>query len=109
MLATVGNDDVKLSPLTDFNINFEDRQELKIVEDKILDLQVILPGMLSTISGVQETCKQHCKGLESMYNERYELDAIIGEFDEYIKESRMQIDRAKALRDMAKSTARLVS
>jgi hypothetical protein len=36
------------------------------------------------------------------------MEAIQGEFDEYIGEVKMHIERAKNLKDKAKSTAQLV-
>ncbi len=99
-MATVGNEKENLSPLTDININFEDRQELKIVEDKVLDLQIILPTMLETIAGIEDQCRRFSAApcLE-----------ILGEFDEYVREVKMLIERAKTLKQMSKSTAQLVS
>ncbi|CZR68126.1 uncharacterized protein PAC_18025 [Phialocephala subalpina] len=98
-----------LSPLIDFNINFEDRQELKIVEDSVLDLQAILPGMLCAIVAIQEQCKHHRHNSRITEEEKYDADAIIYEFDEYIREVRMHIERVKVLKDKAKSTAELLS
>ena len=41
VFAKVGTKEENLSPLTGFNINFMDRQALKLLEDSITDLQVI--------------------------------------------------------------------
>jgi hypothetical protein len=108
-LASVGCAKEKLSPLLDFNINFEDRQELKIVEDMVLDLQAILPGILQTVIAVQQACKKH--GIESYMseNQRCMIDSFILEFDEYIEEAKLLIDRSKILIDKSRSTAALVN
>lgn len=108
VLATVGENKANLSPLTDFNINFEHRQQLKIVEDMVLDLELILPGLLDAIGGVKEACSQYAKDQKSTQREILELDDIIDEFDEYEKEARLLIERAKTLKSKADSTAHLV-
>ncbi|CZR67923.1 uncharacterized protein PAC_17822 [Phialocephala subalpina] len=110
VLATVGDDKVNLSPLTDFIINFDDRQQLKIIEDQVLDLQVILPGILDAVTQLQKEFSgfaSHSLCFEE--KEREELYEIAQEFKEYVREAGMLIDRSKALNDMAISTARLLS
>jgi hypothetical protein len=47
-LADVGK--CKPAGLIDFNINFEDRQELKMLEDMVLNLQIMLRSTINTIS-----------------------------------------------------------
>jgi hypothetical protein len=109
VLATVGTNKVNLSPLTDFDINFEDRQELKIIEDYVLDLQIILPTMLDSITGVRDQCALYLISFVDEDQERHEIEAILAEFNEYIGEVKMHIERAKILKDKSKSTAQLVS
>jgi hypothetical protein len=104
----VGCSKENLSPLTDFNINFEDRQELKIVEDQVLDLEVILPSMLDSIVGIQEQCNMFLSGIGMNEEEQDETRAVVQEFNEYIREVKRHIDRAKVLKERAKSTAELV-
>ena len=97
-----------MSPLTDFNISFENRQELKVVEDMVLDLQVILPGLLDSITGVHNQCVNDFNTSTYKQNEKYQIEAIIGELSEYIQEAKFYIERAKTLKDKARSTAQLV-
>jgi hypothetical protein len=108
VLATVGTDKINFSPLTDFKIDFEDRQELKIIEDYVLDLEVILPGMLDSITGVRDQCVLNLTSYDHEDDQRYEMEAIIEELNEYIGEVKMHIERAKNLKDKANSTAQLV-
>ncbi len=108
VLATVGTDKVNFSPLTDFKIDFEDRQELKIIEDYVLDLEVILPGMLDSITGVRDQCVSNLTAYDHEDDQRYEMETIIEELNEYIGEVKIQIERAKNLKDKANSTAKLV-
>ena len=95
--------------MTDFNINFIDRQTLKLLEDSVIDLQIILSTSLSTIIRMRGQCKKccerHCKKGEG----KCDCDQIIEEFDEHVKEVEMHVGRARVLRERAKSIAQLVS
>lgn len=109
VLAKVGTEKENLSPLTDFNINFIDRQTLKLLEDSVIDLQIILSTMLDTITGIRELCKKCCERYCGEGDEKSDYDQIIEEFDENVKEVGMHVKRAEALRERANSTAQLVS
>ena len=109
VLAKIGAEKENLSPLTDFNINFVDRQNLKLLEDSVIDLQIILSTMLSTVSRIRNQCRRCCERHCQKEQEVCDCDQIIEEFDEYVKEAEMFVERAKILRDRAKSTAQLVS
>lgn len=98
-----------LAPLTDFNINFADRQELKNLEDEVLDLQVILSTMQKTIARIQNHCKKSCLSLKKTKSEEMQLEMIIDEFDEYIVEAEALLDRSKVLQRKSQSTSQLVS
>lgn len=74
----------------------------------ILDLQVILPGMLDSITKVRDQCMDPSNSSHNKYEENYEIEAIIREFNEYIQETKMLIERARTLKDKAESTAQLV-
>jgi hypothetical protein len=108
VLAKVGAERENLSPLTDFNINFVDRQTLKVLEDTVIDLQIILFTMLSTVGRIREQCRKCCERYCNDKEKGCDCNHIIEEFDEYVKEVEIYVERSKNLRDMAKSTARLV-
>jgi hypothetical protein len=111
VLADVGPEKENLSPLN-FNINFGDRQALKILEDSIIDLGIILPLMLNTIKKIREQFKNSNArdiGMEKSKEEDSFHEQVMEEFDEYIEETEMLVQRAKSLKETAKSTARLVS
>lgn len=110
VLATVGTNKESLSPLTDFNINFEDRQELKIVEDQILDLQIILPSMLEAIIRIREELHILSRGAGQIsVEDREEVEHILEEFEEYEREVKVHIERAKTLKEQSLSTSQLLS
>jgi hypothetical protein len=106
VFAKVGTKEENLSPLTGFNINFMDRQALKLLEDSITDLKVILPTLLSTVIRIREQCQMCCSMDCSNRQEKCDCDQ---QFDEYIKELGLYVIRADVLRDKAKCTAQLVS
>jgi len=80
---------------------------LKILEDSIIDLEVILPTMLSTIIRIREQCKRQTVSLGEA--EECFLEQIMEEFDEYVREAEVLVKRAKTLKETARSTAQLVS
>jgi hypothetical protein len=98
-----------MSPLTDININFIDRQNLKILEDYVIELQAILPTMLCNIIEIREQCRKWCKMNHGKRSHDCDEGWILAEFDEYVKEAEGYIKGADALKERAKSTAQLVS
>jgi Mg2+ and Co2+ transporter CorA len=109
VLASVGTKRTNLSPLTDFIINFADRQTLKILEDSVIDLQVVLSTMSKTISRLRDHCSKSFTRLSLMQEEADQLDLILDELDEYVRETEMYVERGEALKEKADSTAQLVS
>jgi len=85
-----------------------DRQDLKVLEESILDLQVILSTMAKTITRIRDHCKSTSKKLRMNEEETYSLELIIDEFDEYIREAEMYAERSVVLKEKAHSTAQLV-
>ena len=113
ILATIGTEKActnkaNFSPPTDFNINFDNRQELKIIEDYVLDLQVILPAILDLIIGVRNQFTADLILSDHGDEGKYEFEVVLGELNEYIGEIKMYIERSKNLKDRARSTAQLV-
>jgi hypothetical protein len=109
VLAKVGEEKENLSPVTDFKVNFVDRQNLKLLEDSVIDLQIILPTMLNTIVRLCDQCKKCCERHCNKGEGKCDCDQIIEEFDEYVKEVEMHVERAKILRERSKSISQLVS
>ncbi|KAH8590924.1 hypothetical protein B0O99DRAFT_633823 [Bisporella sp. PMI_857] len=109
VLATVGSKKENLAPLEDFNINFEDRQNLKIIEDAIVDLQVVVSTMLKTVKGLYKHCEKSSEELIVTHEEREKLGLIFEEFKHFVSDAEMYLERAAALKDKAASTARLLS
>lgn len=108
VLAKVGPEKENPSAFTDFNINFADRQNLKILEDSVIDLQVIVSTALTNIVRVREHCEKCYIKLEFSNEENDSFQQIMNELDEYCKEAETHVERAKLLRERASSTAQLV-
>ena len=95
--------------MTNIYITFADRQQLKTLQDDIHDLQVIMPTMLRTLKRVQAQFRVNYDRNTMSLAEKMDLDSTIEEFDEYINEAEMFVERAKDLEGRAKSTTKLVS
>ena len=109
VMADVGTTTETLSPLKDFIINFEDRQDLKVLEDSVVDLLVILPKFVQTIKDIKMHCMTCHSGVVMNDEDAAETQAILDEFDEYIREMEMYADQARALNTSAQATTQLVS
>ena len=97
-----------LAPVVGYDINFMDRQTLKLIEDSVTDLQVIFPTCLSTVIRIREQCQMYCK-IDCLNRDKCNCDQNLHQFDEYIKELELYVMRADVLRDKAKCTTELVS
>ena len=109
VFAAVGTEKENLSPLTDFNINFVDRQTLKILEDSVIDLQVILPTLLETVIGIRDQCRKFIVRCKLTKEETDLIELVSDEFDEYVRVAQCHVERAKILRQRATAIAQLVS
>jgi hypothetical protein len=65
--------------------------------------------MQKTVARIRDEIKCSCIDSGMTEDERYNVGQIINEFDEYIRDVEMHVERAKVLQDRAKSTAKLVS
>ncbi|OCK74722.1 hypothetical protein K432DRAFT_363217 [Lepidopterella palustris CBS 459.81] len=110
VFAKVETERADFSPLTDIKISFIDRQTLKQLEDSIIDLGVILPTMLNTVTGIcdqyRKNCRQSCR--ETGGDECF-CAAIIEELDQHVREVELYVKRAQSLKDKVKSTTQLLS
>lgn len=94
----------------DFSFSVEDRQELKIIEDKVIDLQTIIATLSNNIKGVRKHCQSSCQVYcKQAQRGTCACDAISEKFDSYLEEVQLCMKRANALRDMVFSSAQLVS
>jgi hypothetical protein len=105
ILAQVQREDEKLSPLTDFAVNFVDRQRLKMIEDKVLDLVIIFESLHHTLSKLQRQCEKHCLGSEC---KDCVCRSTIEELEEQMHEAQVNLKKAEVLHKRAKGTAQLV-
>ena len=88
-------------------ISIGDRQALKLLEDCIIDLQLILPKLLGVVDGLKVECSkwriyEHLP-LETARN----YDQIISWFDLHSKELELLMRSAEVLREKAQDTTKL--
>jgi len=98
--ATVGKGQLGL---IDFEINFEDRQNLKSVEDKILDLLTIFESTTDTISTLLEEYEYMRHGSENTYR-----DPIVLKLRGKLREVNLYQKKAATLHKKIQGTASLV-
>lgn len=109
-LARVDNGDEKLSPLVNFPINFQDRQRLKVLEDRVLDLKIIFDSLLHTIECIKRQCsKAHKRDCEQCDSESCDFEGIGAEFEEQIQEVKVNQNKIETLQLRVQGTAGLVS
>jgi len=96
------------SRLINLSINVSDRQVLKLLEDSVTELQIILPTLLRTVVDLREECHALCTINCSRENEMCCCDHIRLQFDTHIKDLELYVQRAGILKEEAKSSARLV-
>ncbi|KAH8817013.1 hypothetical protein F5884DRAFT_241855 [Xylogone sp. PMI_703] len=105
-LAQVQDEGVKLSPLRDFAINFVDRQRLKMIEDKVLDLTIIFESLHNTLTELRRQCQMHCRGDICPH---CNCPVVIGKLEEQIRETEVNLKRVEVLYRRCQSTAQLLS
>ncbi|KKY25397.1 hypothetical protein UCDDS831_g02072 [Diplodia seriata] len=93
-----------------FSFNVDNRQGLKTAEDKVIDLQIILTTLRSTIEGIRKYCQKCCEtSCQKTGSGNCICASAIDEFDGYIKEVELCLERASILKERVFSTAQLLS
>ncbi|EKG19678.1 hypothetical protein MPH_03059 [Macrophomina phaseolina MS6] len=94
----------------DFSFSVRDRQALKVLEDRVIDLQIIIGTLLSNVKGIRkhsrDFCRTHCKTSES---EHCPCASVFDKFDSFLEEIELCKERASILRDRVFSSAQLLS
>lgn len=108
-MAPVGTATESTSPLTEYIINFEDRQELKVLEDLVVDLLVILPTLVKTLKDIKRQYDMSYFKKNMTKEEEMEMQAIKNELEEYLNEMETYSYRATALNASVKTTTQIVS
>lgn len=109
VLAKIGAEKESSSPLTDFNIDFVDRQTLKTLEDQVIDLQLILDSILDSIRGIHKQCWRCCQNYCSDKNSECNCKQVLDELEFYIQEVEYHSKKSMKLRERATTTANLVN
>lgn len=93
---------------TNLGINIEDSQALKVLDNSITDLQVILPTLLSTVLAIQSECQLCCQMSCSNNGLTGDCARLSVQFDQHVRELETYVQRAHVLRDKATSCAKSV-
>ncbi|PQE04902.1 cmgc cdk kinase protein [Rutstroemia sp. NJR-2017a BBW] len=101
------NDDDEPPP--DWDLKYGRRQELKVIENFVMDLMIIVPAMLDTIDGLRVQCRKFLETnkVKLTKAERCCHEMILREFDEYVKDAKLNVDRARELKSRTESTINL--
>jgi hypothetical protein len=108
VFALVGVKDKNQSLLSNLTIKVEDLKALKLLEDSVTQLQVILPTLLKTITGLRAECHESCKMICSNQEDSCDCARVLVRFNTFINDLEMYVQRANVLKEEAKSAARLV-
>ncbi|KAF7889981.1 uncharacterized protein EAF02_002396 [Botrytis sinoallii] len=110
-LIICATDDMEEESSSAHGIGFESRQELKVLEDFVLDLLMILRTKVETVTGLRDQCKEYANefGKQMEPEDRASHYLILREFDEYVKDAESYLGHAKDLKDRVQSTVTLLS
>ncbi|KAF7954189.1 hypothetical protein EAE96_005320 [Botrytis aclada] len=110
-LIICATDDMEEESSLEHGIGFESRQELKVLEDFVLDLLMILRTKVETITGLRNQCRDYANefGKQMEPEDRASHYVILREFEEYVKDAESYLDDAKDLKDRIQSTVTLLS
>ena len=93
------------SSLAESAVKFLDRQRLKLLEDKILDLMTIFEGLYNTLSGLQQQCRSHCT--QALCRD-CTCFSIISELEEQMHDVQINLKKVDILHKRAQGTSQLV-
>jgi hypothetical protein len=105
ILSKVQSETERQSPLADSAVKFLERQRLKVLEDKILNLMTIFESLYSTLSALQRQCRKQCRQVLCV---DCRCSGIVEELDEQMRDVEMNLKKAEVLHKRAQGTARLV-
>ena len=90
----------------DSGIDFLDRQRMRMIEDKILDLIVIFESLQDTLSQLQRHCRRQCRGPRLCEN--CKCTTTIEELKDQMRVTRINLKRVEVVYKRAQSTTQLV-
>jgi hypothetical protein len=90
----------------DSGIEFLDRQRMRMIEDKILDLIVIFESLQDTLSQLQRHCRRQCRGPRLCEN--CKCTTTIEELKDQMRVTQFNLKRVEVVYKRAQSTTQLV-
>ncbi|KAL4759319.1 uncharacterized protein BDW70DRAFT_151737 [Aspergillus foveolatus] len=103
VMATPGETEIR-------KLNFakEDRHELRQLEDNITDLRVILQTKMLTIRRLMKDYQRYCS-ICCKDSRNCRCGQVIQEFEEYVDEAQMYLERVGVLQDRVQSVQNILS
>jgi hypothetical protein len=98
-------DENALNVSINVRISFEDRQILKVIEDKVLNMIIIFQSLLDTI----RTLLQHWEILGKQKLPELKPDMVVSGLDDARQEVELYLKNTKSLHKRVQGTATLVS
>lgn len=94
----------------DFTFNVEDRQALKLTEDAVVDLEIVISTLSNVVEGIRGYLKRSCEvNCESKPRKAHICTAVLEEFDSHVSAVELVRSRVQSLKDRVASSVRLVS
>jgi hypothetical protein len=103
MSSRAQNTQESTSDLTDMKLSFLDRQKIKLLEDKMLDLVMIFDSLFDTLSNLERECRAHCLGFAPC-----SCTTICTELAECMQQTQLHLKKVKVLHKKIQNTAQLV-
>lgn len=99
--------DRSVAQQVDGNITFLDRQHIHELEEYTIDMKMILVNMLNNIVQVRDQYQKDC--LDNSTERVQTCVYFLEEFNSYVREADMYVQRAEFLSEKVRSTAQMVS
>ena len=90
-------------------LDIQERQELKIYEDQLIDILLVLDLTLDTISSLKEKYQEFCQEVESFPIYQASVNAVNGALEEKQREVLLNRKKVEALQTKIQGTMSLVS
>ncbi|KAJ9273480.1 hypothetical protein DTO212C5_554 [Paecilomyces variotii] len=107
LLAQLSMKDRSVAQQVDGNITFLDRQHIHELEEYTIDMKMILVNMLNNIVQVRDQCQKDC--LDNSTERVQTCVYFLEEFNSYVREADMYVQRAEFLSEKVRSTAQMLS
>ncbi|KAJ9300347.1 hypothetical protein DTO271G3_2464 [Paecilomyces variotii] len=107
LLAQLSMKDRTMAQQVDGNVTFLDRQHIHELEECTIDMKMILVNMSNNIIQVRDQCQKDC--LDNSAERVQTCMYFLEEFNSYVREADMYVQRAEFLSEKVRSAAQMLS